>query len=104
MSANFCDDLNKIQLILNWTYEATLKAAFVKGKKRVFLTRMGGGAFGNPQDSINEAIKRAVCDPDLANSGLEVILNNFVLGQDKASIRSNLKELVEKTGGVYTIF
>lgn len=65
------------KLILKWTYEATLKAAFCMGKTRVFLTRMGGGAFGNNPSWIEEAIIEAINDPVLEKSGLEVILNNF---------------------------
>ena len=71
------DAEEQAKLILKWTYEATLKAAFCKGKKRVFLTRMGGGAFGNDPRWIEDAIIEAIKDPFLANSGLEVILNNF---------------------------
>ncbi|MFH1254626.1 MAG: hypothetical protein V1646_04320 [bacterium] len=74
---------DKVQLILNWIYEATLKAAFVKGKRnssgkiKVFLTRMGGGAFGNPQNFIDNAIINAIQDPVLKQSGLIVTLNNY---------------------------
>ncbi|KKQ33566.1 MAG: hypothetical protein US49_C0001G0246 [candidate division TM6 bacterium GW2011_GWF2_37_49] len=82
------------QLILNWTYESTLKAAIVAGKKKVFLTLIGGGAFGNKREWIEEAIVQAVNDSVLKNSGLEIILNNW--GSEPSAV---LKALIKETGG-----
>ena len=52
------------QVILNATYEATLIAAFINkmntGNSTVFLTRVGGGAFGNDPEWIDEAIETAL--------------------------------------------
>lgn len=52
------------QLVLNAAYEATLAAAVQNaaetGNNRVFLTLLGGGAFGNPEQWILAAIRRAL--------------------------------------------
>jgi hypothetical protein len=51
-------------LVLEGAYEATLWAAIINahesGSKVVFLTRLGGGAFGNEQEWIHDAIRRAL--------------------------------------------
>lgn len=51
------------RLVLDAAYEATLYAASLTaeltGNKTVFLTRLGGGAFGNPAEWIDAAITRA---------------------------------------------
>ena len=47
------------QLVLEATYEATFAAAALSGRP-LFLTRVGGGAFGNPASWIDAAIERAV--------------------------------------------
>lgn len=51
------------QLILEAAYEATLLAGALHatqgGSRRVLLTRVGGGAFGNPLQWIDRAISRA---------------------------------------------
>jgi len=55
---------NFARLILDASYEATICAAILNsqatGNNRVFLTLLGGGAFGNATDWITEAIKRAL--------------------------------------------
>lgn len=103
----------RAKLILEWTYEAMLKSAFLKGKRdangkiKVFLTRIGGGAFANNQEWIDEAIKKAVKDPDLENSGLEVTLNNFVLKEgedDIPGIRKRLIKLTQENHGAYKLY
>ena len=52
------------RLVLEASYEATICAAIVNlqqaGNGRVYLTLLGGGAFGNDADWILEAIDRAV--------------------------------------------
>lgn len=112
------DQLNKAtderaKLILEWSYEAMLKSAFLKGKRdskdkiKVFLTRIGGGAFANDQAWIDDAIKKAVKDPDLANSGLEITLNNFVFKEgidDIEGIRKRLIKLAQEHNGVYKLY
>jgi hypothetical protein len=50
-------------LVLEAAYEATLHAALINREKTgcptVFLTRLGGGAFGNEQGWIDAAMERA---------------------------------------------
>jgi hypothetical protein len=64
-------------LVLEAAYEATLLAAMLQeprsGKNIVFLTRLGGGAFGNDTEWIHNAIRRSV---RLA-SGLDVRIVTF---------------------------
>ena len=52
------------QLVLEASYEATLLAALRSarsgGSPRVFLTLLGGGAFGNRSEWIGQAIRRAL--------------------------------------------
>lgn len=52
------------RLILEAAYEATLAAAVLNGRRtgngRVFLTRLGGGAFGNAPSWIDGALSRAI--------------------------------------------
>ena len=52
------------RLVLEAAYEATLRAALLHAggarPVRVFLTRRGGGAFGNPARWIDDAIARAL--------------------------------------------
>ncbi|MEO8697984.1 MAG: hypothetical protein ABI658_31075, partial [Acidimicrobiales bacterium] len=52
------------QLVLDGAYEATLATAALNadrtGNHTVYLTRLGGGAFGNPISWITDAIERAV--------------------------------------------
>lgn len=64
------------QLVLNAAYEATLAAAVQNtaetGNNRVFLTLLGGGAFGNPEEWIIAAIRRTLLL--YQNSGLSVMI------------------------------
>ncbi|MEJ6399003.1 hypothetical protein [Yoonia sp. 208BN28-4] len=66
-------------LILEAAYEATLLAALQHakrtGNKRVYLTRLGGGAFGNAAADITAAIARAVnLFPD---AGLDIVIVSY---------------------------
>lgn len=63
------------RLVLEAAYEATLYAALLNhektGNKKVYLTLLGGGAFGNKTDWIMDAAKRALticknCDFEVA--------------------------------------
>jgi len=53
-----------VRLVLDASYEATLCAAILNsrenGSKQLFLTLLGGGAFGNASDWIIAAIQRAL--------------------------------------------
>jgi predicted NBD/HSP70 family sugar kinase len=52
------------RLVLEAAYEATFCAAIINlqstGNPCLFLTRLGGGAFGNPPDWIRDALSRSV--------------------------------------------
>ena len=66
-------------LVLEAAYEATLLAAVLNkqrgGPNTVFLTLLGGGAFGNPQEWIIAAIRRAF--NVMANFDLDVRLVSY---------------------------
>ena len=58
------------RLVLDAAYEATLYAALKCGTKRVLLTAVGGGVFGNASDWVASAIARAY--DKFKHSGLNV--------------------------------
>ncbi len=67
------------RLVLEAAYEATLLAAAEKagngGSNKVLLTRLGGGAFGNDDDWINDAIDRALRVVEFA--GLDIRIMSY---------------------------
>ncbi len=63
------------RLVLEAAYQATLAAALRAGAGRVFLTRLGGGAFGNPANWITDTIALALHRHAAAD--LEVILVSY---------------------------
>jgi O-acetyl-ADP-ribose deacetylase (regulator of RNase III) len=62
------------------TYKATILAAIAHGKETVYLTEVGGGVFGNSQESITEAIADAVSYAKEQNFGraLEVKVVSWI--------------------------
>lgn len=67
------------RLVLEAAYEATLLSAVVQmrcgGSNRVLLTRLGGGAFGNDDRWIDDAMDRSLrC---VADAGLDVVLVSY---------------------------
>ena len=62
-------------LVLEAAYEATLRVAAASRNRRVFLTLLGGGAFGNPVDWIYEALI-AACQK-VAGCGLDIRIVSF---------------------------
>lgn len=48
------------RLVLDAAYQATLASALAVGARTVYLTRLGGGAFGNPANWITDAIAGAI--------------------------------------------
>jgi hypothetical protein len=80
------------QLILEAAYEATLCSAIVNrartGCDRVFLTLLGGGAFGNRADWIIHALRRTL--EEYANSGLDVVLVSY--GASHRGVRQLVSE------------
>ncbi|MEP0469063.1 MAG: hypothetical protein ABJD51_12380 [Roseobacter sp.] len=75
------------QLVLEAAYEATLLATIQNaartGNNRVFLTLLGGGAFGNKPEWIIDAILRAI--GLVPRSGLDIKLVSF--GASNATAR-----------------
>lgn len=90
--------------ILRADYQGALQAAFLKGKKRVFLTLMGGGAFGNDFQHIFDAM---YAQKDfIIKSGLEVILiwRPGLMSQDEfQTLAANLEKFANETGGQITV-
>ncbi len=62
------------RLILDAAYEATFHVAAGRGG-RLFLTRLGGGVFGNRPEWISDAIRRAL--GLFAGAGLDVALVSY---------------------------
>ena len=66
-------------LVLEGAYEATLLAGVLNaartGSRVVYLTRVGGGAFGNETTWIDDAIRRALTEVE--GSGLDVRLVSY---------------------------
>jgi len=67
------------KLVLEAAYEATLRAGWLSaargGSHRVFLTRLGGGAFGNETEWIDGAIRHAL--RQAGDWGLDVRLVSY---------------------------
>ena len=67
------------KLVLEAAYEATICAAILNGYRnrnnRLFLTRLGGGAFGNNPDWITDAISRSL--ELYSDSGLDVAIVSY---------------------------
>jgi len=80
------------RVVLEASYEATVCAAILNarttGNKKLFLTLLGGGAFGNVADWISDAIKRALMM--YKDSNLEVRIVSY--GTSKAQVRDLVKE------------
>lgn len=79
-------------LVLEAAYEATLLAASLRlaqvGSRTVFLTSLGGGAFGNDEAWIDVAIERAL--EQVGNAGLDVAIVSY------GPLRAGLQGLVER--------
>jgi len=67
------------RLVLDATYEATLRAAMLNasetGNRTVYLTLVGGGVFGNRESWIIDAIDRA--SRSVAAAGLDVVVVSY---------------------------
>jgi hypothetical protein len=82
--------------ILNAAYEGTFRGAFLHGRKKVFLTLIGGGVFGNEFSDICAAI--VGMKDFIQESGLEVTLI-WREADSVADIETALEPLVKATGG-----
>ena len=67
------------KIVLEAAYEATICSAILNGYRnrnnRLFLTRLGGGAFGNNPDWITDAISRSL--ELYSDSGLDVAIVSY---------------------------
>ncbi|MEO0830804.1 MAG: hypothetical protein AAFY03_10145, partial [Pseudomonadota bacterium] len=63
------------RLVLDGAYEATLRHAARTGASPVYLTLLGGGAFGNPLEWIFDALIEAV--RITRNAGLDIRIVSF---------------------------
>jgi hypothetical protein len=81
-------------LVLEAAYEATLLAATISrqesGADRVYLTRLGGGAFGNDAAWITAAMRRAI--QSVGTAGLDVRLVSY------RTVPAELQEIAEEFG------
>ena len=93
---------NVAKLILNWTYEAVLKLAYIQGINKVFLTIVGGGVFNNdPLWVVNALASQA---DFIKKSGLEVILNNFQFNRDRKDVEEAERKILRTIGGTFTTY
>jgi hypothetical protein len=108
------------RLVLDAAYESTLAAAVINavknsgkpGAKKVYLTRLGGGVFGNNQKWIDDAIERAT--KLYADTDLEVVVvgkpdpvdiekvKYNCLVKSKGEYVSNFTEKLEKVKQIMT--
>jgi hypothetical protein len=63
--------------LLTAAYEGTLLAAHVSGCRRVLLTLIGGGVFGNSHDLISLAIDDALRSVESRGISLDVVINLY---------------------------
>ncbi|KKQ33323.1 MAG: hypothetical protein US49_C0001G0003 [candidate division TM6 bacterium GW2011_GWF2_37_49] len=81
------DDPRKVFLkkitkpMLEGFYEGTLLAAALNGKRKIYLTAVGGGAFGNDLDLVAGAISNEINLKIICDYGLEVILVIHEIGK-----------------------
>ncbi|MBA2307618.1 hypothetical protein H0W26_05810 [Candidatus Dependentiae bacterium] len=97
------------QMLLDASYEATLKSLALTGQRRVFLTLMGASAFSNPIDWVGEAIDKDPVITTIKNNGLDVRLiyrmdfKPHRNAQDDAEFLIKMFELAEKINGTTLI-
>ncbi len=81
------------RVVLEATYEATLHAALINYDKtesaKVYLTLVGGGAFGNEEHWILESLQQAI--RKFRNTPLEIKVVSF--GQSNMNLVNCIKEL-----------
>ena len=82
------------QLVLDAAYEATLAAALqnaqTTGNNQVFLTLLGGGAFGNPEVWILSASRRALLL--YRHADLQVVIVSY--GRSNAQVHNLVDEVM----------
>lgn len=98
---------NLAQMLLYAAYEGGLKSAYAHGKKKVYLTLIGGGVFENDLSWITKAIEHAVT-PFLTYGDLEINLIVYHSAPYKQKnpatwqeFATKMKALVDKSEGEY---
>lgn len=66
------------RLVLEASYEATLRAATAGSSNVVLLTRVGGGVFGNDDEWIDDAIERALHIVEFADLDVRLVSRGSV--------------------------
>lgn len=96
---------NVARMLLQASYEGTLKSSYFYKKKKVFLTMIGGGVFNNKLSWIGEAIKNAMHDfIDNGDMEINLVIYNSAFYRNDADWKSferDILDLVNKTGGTY---
>lgn len=81
------------RLVLEASYEATLCAGILNDREeqnnKVFLTLLGGGAFGNQLSWIIESMERAILQ--YSTFGLEIVIVNY--GSSNAAVRKLIERI-----------
>lgn len=89
VDADYWEDFAR--MMLDATYEATLYAGLINytktGNNNVFLTLVGGGAFGNKSHWITDAIKKAITK--FSNTPLDIKIVSY--GKSDPVVRDLLK-------------
>ena len=75
--------------LLDWNYQAVLKAAIAHGIKKVILPLVGAGVFNNPPEWIVEVLEKHL--NLIKDYGLEVIVNCFDLANTAFNSRDDKK-------------
>jgi hypothetical protein len=68
------NEIDFAKVVLRGMYEGTLKKAYLLGKKKVFLTLLGGGVFKNDMNWVAEIFEDESMRKFIKESGLEVNL------------------------------
>jgi hypothetical protein len=97
----------RAQMLLDAAYESTIKIAAAFGKKKVFLTLVGGGVFNNDLSWIAQALAKN--SDFIKQSGLEVylVIYDYSSLQQKQGYKefdATVKQLVKETLGSFTIY
>ena len=71
-------------MILEAAYEATLLAAIDRESNIVQLTRVGGGAFGNADEWIDDAIVRALAIVERAGLDIRLVSHGRIHDSNRA--------------------
>lgn len=87
------------RVLLQAQYEGTILAAALNGAKKLFLTFVGGGSFGNKISWILDALDNPTIVEAVALSGLEVIL---VVYPNKLIKNPKYTEYKKDTAEIYT--